>query len=103
MELVFVVTFAGLFGSLIRYLVPGRDRHGLGLMPSVAIIVATLSWVAVVWMGLEPRSAWPWIISFGLSIAATVWLGLWLPKKRDAADAELFERLTDTRQHTPTP
>jgi hypothetical protein len=36
-------------------------------------------------------------VSLGLATAATVWLGLWLPKKRDADDAELFTSLTDPK------
>jgi hypothetical protein len=96
MELVLVVTFAGLIGAAIRYLVPGRDRHGLGLMPSVGVIVGSLAFVVAVWAGLAPRSVWPWIISLGLTVAVSVWLAIWLPKKRDADDQAMFARLTDT-------
>jgi hypothetical protein len=95
MELVLVITFAGLIGGALRYMIPGRDRHGLGLMPSVAIMVASLAFVASVWLGLAPRSVWPWVISLGLATAAVVWLGVWLPKKRDADDERLFAELTE--------
>ena len=97
MELVLVVTFAGLLGAAIRYMVPGRDRHGLGLMPSVGVIVGSLSYMIVVWAGLAPRSVWPWVISLGLTVIVCVWLAIWLPKKRDADDAAMFARLTDTK------
>ena len=97
MELVLVITFAGLIAAAIRYMVPGRDRHGLGLMPSVGVIVGSLSYVIAVWAGLAPRSVWPWVISLGLTIAVTVWLGIWLPKKRDADDEAMFARMTDTK------
>lgn len=96
MELVLVVTFAGLIGGALRYMIPGRDRHGLGLMPSVAIMVASLAFVLAIWLGLEPRSVWAWVISLGLGTAAVVWLGVWLPKKRDADDERLFAELTET-------
>ena len=96
MELVLVITFAGLIGGALRYMIPGRDRHGLGLMPSVAIMVASLAFVASVWLGLAPRSVWPWVISLGLATAAVVWLGVWLPRKRDADDERLFAELTET-------
>jgi len=103
MEIVLVVTFAGLLGAAVRYMVPGRDRHGLGLMPSVGVMVGTLSFVIAVWAGLAPRSVWPWIISLGLTVIVTVWLGIWLPKKRDVDDEALFTSLTDTKaQHKPT-
>lgn len=96
MELVLVVTFAGLIGGALRYMIPGRDRHGLGLMPSVAIMVGSLTFVASVWLGLAPRSVWPWVIALGLAAAVVVWLGVWLPKRRDADDERLFAELTET-------
>lgn len=104
MEIVLVVTFAGLIGAAIRYLVPGRDRHGLGLMPSLGVIVGSLSYVIAVWAGLAPRSVWPWLISLGLTVAACVWVGIWLPKKRDTDDETMFTRMTDTTpQAQPEP
>jgi uncharacterized membrane protein len=104
MELVLVVTFAGLIAASIRYMVPGRDRHGLGLMPSVGVMVGSLAFVIAVWAGLAPRSVWPWVISLGLTVAVTVWLGIWLPKKRDADDETMFARMTDTKARvTPRP
>jgi type II secretory pathway component PulM len=104
MELVLVITFAGLIAAAIRYMVPGRDRHGLGLMPSVGVIVGSLTFVIAVWAGLAPRSVWAWVISLGLTIMVTVWLGIWLPKKRDADDDAMFVRMTDTKtQATPQP
>ena len=104
MELVLVITFAGLIATAIRYMVPGRDRHGLGLMPSVGVIVGSLSWVIAVWAGLAPRSVWPWVIALGLTVIVTVWFAIWLPKKRDADDEALFDRLTATSpQPKPQP
>ena len=104
MELVLVITFAGLIGAAIRYMVPGRSRHGLGLMPSVGVIVGSLAFVIAVWAGLAPRSIWAWLISLGLTVAVTLWLAIWLPKKRDADDEAMFTELTDTKaQAKPEP
>jgi type II secretory pathway component PulM len=103
MELVLVVTFAGLIGAATRYMVPGRDRHGLGLLPSVGVIVGTLTFVIAVWAGLAPRSVWAWLISLGLTVMVTVWLAIWLPKKRDTDDEAMFARLTDTKPQAATP
>jgi type II secretory pathway component PulM len=104
MELVLVVTFAGLIGAAIRYMVPGRDRHGLGLMPSVGVIVGSLAFVIAVWAGLAPRSIWAWLISLGVTVAVTLWFAIWLPKKRDADDEAMFTELTDTKaQAKPAP
>jgi len=104
MELVLVITFAGLIGTAIRYMVPGRDRHGLGLMPSVGVIVGSLAFVIAVWAGLAPRSIWAWLISLGVTVAVTLWFAIWLPKKRDADDEAMFTELTDTKaQAKPEP
>jgi type II secretory pathway component PulM len=97
MELVLVITFAGLVGTAIRYMVPGRDRHGLGLMPSVGVIVGSLAFVIAVWAGLAPRSIWAWAISLGITVGVSVWLAIWLPKKRDVDDESMFTQMTDTK------
>jgi hypothetical protein len=94
MELVLVVTFAGLLGAGLRYVLPGRDRHGLGLLPSVAVVIGSLVWSISVWLGLDPGSVWPWLTSLGLAVAGVIGLGLWLPKRRDVDDAQLFDNLT---------
>ncbi len=104
MELVLVITFAGLIGTAVRYVVPGRDRHGLGLMPSVGVIVGSLTYMIAVWAGFAPRSVWPWVIALGLTLAVCVWFAIWLPKKRDGDDEAMFLRMTDTKpQVKPAP
>lgn len=94
MELVLIVTFAGLLGAGLRYALPGRDRHGLGLLPSTAIVIGSLVWSASVWLGLDPAGVWPWLTSLGLAAAGVIALGLWLPKQRDAEDEKMFDDLT---------
>lgn len=94
MELVLVVTAAGLIGTILRYLIPGRDRHGLIVLPSMQVAVASVLWTASIWLGLTPDSMWPWLVSLVVSTGTTVFLGFYLPKRRDADDAALVERLT---------
>lgn len=94
MELVLVVTAAGLIGAALRYIVPGRDRHGLALMPAAGVIIGSLTWTLGIWVGLEPGSVWPWILSLGLALAGTAAIGVQLPKRRDEADRERWETLT---------
>lgn len=98
MELVLIVTFAGLIGALVRYIVPGRDRHGLLLLPMLQIAAASILWTASLWLGLTPTSVWPWLVSLVLSTAGIVALAIWLPGRRDAEDRELLER-ESSRQH----
>jgi hypothetical protein len=94
MELVLVVTFSGLIGLLLRYLIPGRALHGLFVMPSIGIVAGSLAWAIAVWVGLDPASIWPWIVSLGLSAAAPIALGVILPKRRQVADDALWAELT---------
>ena len=94
MELVLVVTFSGLIGLLLRYLIPGRAMHGLFVMPSLGIIAGSLSWAIAVWAGLDSASIWPWIGALGLSAAVPIALGFILPKRRQMADDALWAELT---------
>ena len=94
MELVLIVTGAGLLGLLFRYVLPNRDRHGLAVMPAAGVIVGSLAWTLSIWVGLSPVTPWPWLITFGLAIAGVIALGIILPKRREAADAALWDSLT---------
>lgn len=101
MELVLVFTFAALIGAALRYMIPGRDRHGMIALPALQVGLAALLFVVAMWLGLEPRSIWPWIIALVGSTAAHIAVALWLPKKRDAADAALLAELTDPKAPVP--
>jgi hypothetical protein len=94
MELVLVVTFAGLLGLALRYLIPGRDTYGFAVMPSAAIILGSLGWVVAIWAGVEAAGPWGWVISLGLALVGTLAVGIVLPRKRTEADAELWKELT---------
>lgn len=100
MELVLIVTFAALIGGGLRYVIPGRDRHGLVLLPSLQVAIAAILWSSAVWLGLEPSTVWPWLVSLVPATVATVWLGITLPRKRDAEDERFFAELT-APGHTP--
>lgn len=101
MELVLVFTFAALIGAAIRYMVPGRDRHGMIALPALQVGLATLLFVVAMWLGLEPRSVWTWVISLVGSTAAHIAVAIWLPKQRDAADEALLAELTDPKAPIP--
>lgn len=98
MELVLIVTFAGLLGAIVRYVVPGRDRHGLLLLPMLHIAAASIIWTASLWLGLRPDTVWPWLVSLIVSSVGAVVLALWLPRRRDHDDRELFDQLSGARQ-----
>ena len=52
MELVLVVTFAGILGLALRYIVPGREHPGLAVMPAAGVILGSLGWLVAIWVGL---------------------------------------------------
>lgn len=95
MEIVLVVTFAGLIGLAARYVVPGRQWHGMALMPSLGVIVGSLSWALAIWVGLDARSVWAWVLALGLTVIGVVVGGILIPRRRDAADAALWTRLIE--------
>ncbi len=94
MELVLVVTFSGLIGLVLRYLIPGRAMHGLSVMPAAGIIAGSLAWAIAIWAGLDPSGIGAWIIALGLAAAVPTAVGIMLPRLRQVADDALWAELT---------
>ena len=94
MELVLVVTFAGLLGLALRYIIPGRKHHGFAVMPSAGVIVGSLGWLIAIWVGLDPSGPWGWVVALGLALVGTIGLGIVLPRRRTQADNALWSELT---------
>ena len=99
MELVLIVTAAGLIGALVRYLVPGRALHGLAVLPAAGVIAGSLLWVILVWVGSPQNAWWSWAIAVGLTTVAVVVVALILPKRRQADEDALWAEMTG---HSPT-
>jgi len=96
MELVLVVTFAGILGLALRYIIPGREHHGVAVLPATAIGLGSLGWLIAIWVGLDAGGPWGWVVALGLAVVGTVALGLVLPKRRKAADDALWSELTQS-------
>lgn len=94
MELLFVIVIAAGIGGILRYLLPGRDVHGVLLLPALSAAVAAIVWVALLWAGLTFDGGWIWVASLVAGGLAAVITGLALPRRRSAADEELFVRLS---------
>ena len=94
MEIVLIFTAAAIIGAAIRYLLPGRDRHGMIALPALQVGLATLLFTAAMWAGLSPQSIWTWLIALVLSTAAHIYVAIWLPGHRDRDDEKLFQTLT---------
>jgi hypothetical protein len=94
MELVLVITFAGILGLALRYVIPGREHHGLAVMPSSGVILGSLGWLIAIWVGIDASGPWGWVIALGLALVGTTALGIALPRRRVAADDALWAELT---------
>lgn len=93
MELLFVVVIGASLSLGVRYLVPGRQTHGALLVPAVGAAATAVVWVVCVWLGLTFDGGWIWVIALVLGPLASLAVALALPKRREAADAALLERL----------
>lgn len=93
MELLFVTVLGAALSLGARYGAPGRQTHGLLLVPAVGAAATAVVWVICLWLGLTFDGGWIWVISLVLGPIAALAVALVLPKRRDAADAALLERL----------
>ena len=93
MELVLVAAGALLLGFLAHAALPDRDTRGLLLVPGLTVAVAGVAWVALTWAGLRSDTAWPWLVTTVLALAAAVSVPLATAGRRRRADVDLFARL----------
>jgi len=92
-ELLFVTVLGAALSLGARYGVPGRQTHGLLLVPAVGAAATAAVWAICVWFGLTFDGGWIWVISLVLGPIAAFVVAIVLPKRRDAADAAQLERL----------
>lgn len=93
MELLFVTVIGAALSLGVRYLVPGRETHGLLLVPLVGAAATAGVWAISVWLGLTFDGGFIWVIALVLGPLASLAVALLLPKRRAEADAALLERL----------
>lgn len=93
MELLFVTVIGAAISLGMRYVVPGRQTHGLLVVPLAGAAATAAVWVICVWLGLTFDGGWIWVISLVLGPLVALAAAVVLPKRRDAADAALLERL----------
>jgi hypothetical protein len=93
MELLFVTVIGAALSLGVRYVVPGREMHGLLLVPLVGAAATAAVWAICVWLGLTFDGGLIWVIALALGPLAALAVALLLPKQRAAADAELLEHL----------
>ena len=94
MELLFVAIGAVGLGLIPRYLLPGRERYGSALLPSVSLIVAAVVWAVLTWLGWPFAGGWIWWVSLISGPLAALAVALMIAPRRKAHDTQLFERLS---------
>lgn len=97
MEIVFVTVIGACLGGIIRYLVPGRRRYGLALLPAVGGAASAVVWAILVWVGLTFDGGWIWVAAIAAGIIASVLVAVLLPRHRDAADERALHELSGGR------
>ena len=97
MELIFVTVIGIALAVIVRYLVPGRQTHGILLVPAIGGAVTAAVWVALVWIGLTFDGGWIWAASIAAGIIASVVAAVLLPRRRKLADEALFKQLSHAR------
>jgi amino acid transporter len=86
-DLVIVFAFALAIGTIVRYVIPGRLKHGLLLVPAFAVVFAVLIWEIAVWSGMPTEwNQLAWLILFLLTAGATVAFTILLTRRRSAQD-----------------
>jgi uncharacterized membrane protein YeaQ/YmgE (transglycosylase-associated protein family) len=94
MELLFIVVFGAGIGGIVRYLVPGRQSHGIFLLPALGIAAASIVWAALTWLGFGFDGGWIWVASIAAAVIVPVAAAFYLPRQRKAADDALLARLS---------
>lgn len=90
-DLVIVFSSALVVGTVVRYLVPGRIKHGLMLVPAFAVVFALLVWEISVWAGLPAEfGQLAWLILLVLTAGVTVAFALVLVRRRTVADDDML-------------
>lgn len=94
MELLFVCIAAAAIGAIARYLLPGRETHGVLLLPAIATVVAAGVWGTLTWIGMPFDGGWIWFVTLVLCALAALGAGILLPRRRREADTRLLATLS---------
>ena len=94
MELLFVTIIGAGMAAIIRYLVPGRESHGMLVLPALGAVVTSAVWVGLVWLGWTFDGGWIWVVSLGAGVIAALVYALETPRRRKRADVRLLAELS---------
>lgn len=94
MELLFVVLLAACFSLAVRYFFPARETFGSAMFPAVGAAVAAVVWAGLTWLQWPFDGGWIWVVSLIAGPIVCVVIGLFLPKRRQKADAAMLDALS---------
>ena len=97
MELLFVVLISAGIGFALPFLLRGRETYGVAVPAAIAAAVASVVWVALLWLGLTFDGGWIWVVSLAAGTIAALWMALALPPRRQSADRAMLTRLSGGR------
>jgi len=96
--LIWVSVIGAGLGLGLRYLLPHRHTYGLLLLPAIGAAAAALTWVIMLWVGVDESWGWvAWVATFLAAIAIPAIVALALGGSRTAADTRRRHALTAGR------
>jgi len=94
MELLFVVLLAASLSLGVRYIFRERHTFGSAMFPAIGGAVAAAVWAGLTWLDWSFDGGWIWVVSLAAGPVVCLVIGLFLPKRRLKADAELLDSLS---------
>jgi len=94
MEMLFVALGGAVIGAALRYLLPSRDTYGALFLPGVGVVVASVVWAGLTWLGWKFDGGWIWVVSLVVSGLVCLALALLLPRRRRVSDEAMLARLS---------
>jgi len=97
-ELLFVVLISAGAGTILRYLLRGRETFGAALLPSISAAVSALVWVGLLWgLNWQFDGTWIWVAALLSGPIVALIVGANLPRKRREHDRETLSKLSGGR------
>lgn len=86
-DLIVVFSSALVIGTIVRYVIPGRIKHGLMLVPAFSVVFALVVWEISVWAGVPADWAqFAWLVLLVLTSGATVAFAMVVTRRRTRDD-----------------